>query len=60
MGKGLAGVVVKPISGGLDLLSKTTEGIKNTTMIFDKKSKKLVRTRNTRPFYEYAQTVTPS
>jgi len=30
--KGLAGVVVKPISGVLELVSKTTEGIKNTVV----------------------------
>lgn len=28
--KGVAGLVVKPISGTLDFLSSTTEGIKNT------------------------------
>jgi vacuolar protein sorting-associated protein 13A/C len=28
--KGVAGLVVKPVSGVLDLFSKTTEGIKNT------------------------------
>ena len=28
--KGFAGLVVKPVSGILDLFSKTTEGIKNT------------------------------
>jgi vacuolar protein sorting-associated protein 13A/C len=30
--KGLAGVVLKPISGVLELVSKTTEGIKNTVV----------------------------
>ncbi len=30
--KGLAGVLVKPISGVLELVSKTTEGIKNTVV----------------------------
>jgi vacuolar protein sorting-associated protein 13A/C len=27
--KGISGLVVKPVSGALDLLSKTSEGIKN-------------------------------
>jgi vacuolar protein sorting-associated protein 13A/C len=34
MGRGFAGVVVKPVVGALDLASKTTEGIKNTTDLF--------------------------
>jgi len=29
------GAIVKPISGGLDLVSKSTEGIKNTVKIFE-------------------------
>jgi hypothetical protein len=45
--KGLAGVVAKPISGVLELVSKTTEGIKNTVNEDDKiKSERLPR-----PFY---------
>jgi hypothetical protein len=31
----LAGLVVKPVTGALDLVSKTSEGIKNTAHIFD-------------------------
>ena len=34
VGRGFAGVVVKPVVGALDLASKTTEGIKNTTELF--------------------------
>jgi len=50
-------VVTKPISGGLDLVSRTTEGIKNTTMIFDKKVKEINRVRHIRPFYGYKKLV---
>lgn len=32
---GTTGVFLKPLSGGLDLISKTTEGIKNTVKIFE-------------------------
>ena len=49
--KGVAGLVVKPISGTLDFLSLTTEGIKNTS----KKDEELAldkRLRLPRPFYE--------
>ena len=56
----MAGVVIKPISGGLDLVSKTTEGIKNNTMIFDKKVKKMNRVRSVRPLYGYRKIVRKS
>jgi len=46
--QGISGLVVKPISGTLDLISKTTEGIKNTAGPKIKKPKKI---RNMRPFY---------
>jgi vacuolar protein sorting-associated protein 13A/C len=32
--KGLAGLVVKPVTGVIDFASKTTEGIKNNALIF--------------------------
>ena len=32
---GTTGLILKPFSGGLDLLSKTAEGIKNTAKIFE-------------------------
>ena len=35
--KGLTGIVVKPITGVIDVISKTTEGIKNTALYFDDK-----------------------
>lgn len=49
--KGITGLVVKPLSGTLDFISITSEGIKNTTrpnaeLISDK------RLRLPRPFYE--------
>ncbi len=33
-GKGLAGLVIKPVTGVIDFASKTTEGIKNNALIF--------------------------
>jgi len=47
--RGLAGLVVKPVSGTLDLFAKTSEGIKNTT----KKDvgAKVSKIRIMRPFY---------
>lgn len=36
LGKGVVGVVAKPIVGVFDLASSVTEGIKNTTTVFDK------------------------
>lgn len=36
--KGLAGLVVKPVVGVMDMTSKTAEGIKNTANYFDDKS----------------------
>lgn len=37
VGKGLMGAVFKPVTGVMDLASKTAEGIKNTTTYFDDK-----------------------
>ena len=39
--KGIGGVVTKPVSGGLDFMSKTTEGASNMVKIGGKKRKKL-------------------
>jgi len=36
LGRGILGAAVKPIVGTIDLVSKTTEGIRNTTSMFDK------------------------
>jgi len=41
MVQGMVGVAVKPVAGVMDLASKTTEGIKNTTNLF--KGKRRVR-----------------
>jgi len=46
IGKGLIGIGIKPVVGAIDLVSKTTEGIRNTTTIFDK-----TVTRNRPPRY---------
>ncbi|KAJ3092913.1 hypothetical protein HK102_000456 [Quaeritorhiza haematococci] len=35
LGKGLVGVVTKPVVGAFDLVSNVTEGIRNTTTVFD-------------------------
>ena len=35
IGKGLVGVVTKPLVGVFDLASNVTEGIRNTTTVFD-------------------------
>eukprot|EP01130_Rhizamoeba_saxonica_P014663 TRINITY_DN6427_c0_g2_i1.p1 TRINITY_DN6427_c0_g2~~TRINITY_DN6427_c0_g2_i1.p1 ORF type:complete len:1673 (-),score=349.86 TRINITY_DN6427_c0_g2_i1:65-4918(-) len=43
IGKGLAGVVVKPTIGAIDLVTRTTEGIKNTTNYFDNNDSGRVR-----------------
>ncbi|KAL4492372.1 hypothetical protein ABPG72_005507 [Tetrahymena utriculariae] len=48
--KGLSGVLFKPICGGIDFVSKTAEGIKNTVTFFDDKPSNK-RIRNIRPFY---------
>lgn len=32
--KGLAGLIVKPVTGVIDFASKTTEGIKNNALVF--------------------------
>ena len=34
---GVTGLLLKPFSGGLDLISKSTEGVKNTAKIFEAK-----------------------
>jgi hypothetical protein len=35
---GLAGLVVKPVTGIIDFASKTTEGIKNNALMFEDKA----------------------
>ena len=46
--KGLGGLVAKPVSGVVDLISKTTDGIKNTWSYEDEQN---FRQRFPRPFY---------
>jgi hypothetical protein len=38
--KGIGGAVVKPLSGGLDLLMKTTEGVHNMVKVGGRRNKK--------------------
>ena len=49
--RGISGVFIKPIAGGLDSISKTTDGIKYNFKIFDEKNND-ERIRWPRPFYE--------
>lgn len=49
--RGFSGVFIKPIAGGLDFFSKTTDGIKYNLKIFDEKSTD-ERIRWPRPFYD--------
>eukprot|EP00347_Sterkiella_histriomuscorum_P018285 403346093 len=53
---GISGVFLKPFSGGLDLISKSTEGVKNTVKIFEAKLFK-DRRRLPRPIYGYNQQI---
>ena len=55
---GAAGLFLKPMSGGLDLISKSTEGIKNTMKIFESKIFK-DRRRLPRPMYGNQQQIKP-
>ena len=48
--QGISGLVFKPVSGALDLASKTAEGMKNTIRRFDVNTTK-ERVRIPRPFY---------
>lgn len=48
--KGLAGLVVKPVTGIIDFASKTTEGIKNQVLTFEDKPND-ERMRYPRVFY---------
>ncbi|KAJ3408710.1 hypothetical protein HDV05_004781 [Chytridiales sp. JEL 0842] len=41
LGKGLVGVVSKPLIGVFDLATNVSEGIKNTTTVFDKEIEKI-------------------
>ena len=50
IGKGLVGLVVKPVTGILDLASHTTEGIKNTVTYFDDRANE-EKKRKPRAFY---------
>ena len=48
--KGLAGLIVKPVTGVIDFASKTTEGIKNNALVFEDKANG-ERMRYPRVFY---------
>lgn len=48
--EGVTGLLLKPISGALDLVAKTSEGVKNTCRIFEQNQKK-GRIRMPRTFY---------
>ena len=48
--QGVTGLMLKPISGGFDLLSKSAEGCKNTIRSLEKRQRR-DRMRYPRPFY---------
>ncbi|KAI8057703.1 hypothetical protein BDF22DRAFT_772292 [Syncephalis plumigaleata] len=52
IGKGLVGVVAKPMVGVVDLATNVSEGIRNTTTVFDD-TVELERTRLPRQFINY-------
>lgn len=54
--KGLSGLVVKPIAGALDMVSRSAEGIKNTANIFDKNTE-YGKQREPRVFYGSSQLI---
>ena len=54
--QGVSGLVFKPLSGALDLTSKTAEGCKNTIRRFDVNQSK-ERMRMPRPFYGMQQKI---
>ena len=56
--QGIFGLVLKPVGGLLDAASKTTEGIKNTALYWDKKTDE-ERYRHPRPFYGKEQFYKP-
>lgn len=43
IGLGVSGVVIKPVVGAIDLVTKTTEGIRNTTTFFEERERHRVR-----------------
>lgn len=54
IGKGIGGLVIKPVSGVIDAVSKTSEGIKNTPEFLSRDNNgKYTRFHNPRPFYNY-------
>mmetsp|Transcript_2420 Transcript_2420/g.3022 ORF Transcript_2420/g.3022 Transcript_2420/m.3022 type:complete len:122 (+) Transcript_2420:4285-4650(+) len=55
---GATGIILKPVSGTLDLISKQSEGIKNTAKVFDAKVKK-DRVRMPRPLYGFKRLIKP-
>ena len=59
--KGITGLVTKPLSGIVDGASKTAEGIKNNTKIFDSEEKKsnVKKKYINRPFYGTSRYLKP-
>jgi len=41
LGRGVVGVVAKPTVGAIDFVTRTTEGIKNTTTLFDEQKERI-------------------
>lgn len=53
---GIAGVIIKPLTGVFDAASKTAEGLTNTATYFDDHPNNL-RMRHIRAFYEVSRYV---
>jgi vacuolar protein sorting-associated protein 13A/C len=52
IGKGAAGLVTKTVSGTIDIVAKTTEGLDNQTKNLKEIQAASTRIRNPRAFYE--------
>lgn len=54
---GISGVLLKPLSGGLDFIAKSTEGVKNTAKLFGKRVQITDRKRLPRVIYSNQETI---
>jgi len=59
IGKGAAGLVTKTVSGTIDIVAKTTEGLDNQTKNTNLSTALSTRIRNPRPFYEVHHLIRP-
>jgi len=54
---GISGVFLKPLSGGLDFIAKSTEGVKNTAKLFGTRVQQTDRKRLPRVIYSNQETI---